>query len=121
MHGASVFTQRAFRRGTFKCGGGGGQGKVSGAWGAGWGIKGTISARFREPRLGEGTRWGEKRAEGDCLGQLLAYSPQNFFPPPSSLSLPLSGRSPGTVSHIHSPFLLDLCCRVERPSLTSFS
>lgn len=44
-----------------------------------------------------------------------------LFPPPSSLALPLSGRSPGTVSHIHSPFLLDLCCRVERPSLTSFS
>lgn len=44
-----------------------------------------------------------------------------LFSPLSSLALPFSGRSPGTVFHIHSPFLLDLCCRVERPSLTSFS
>lgn len=42
------------------------------------------------------------------------------LPAPAS-PLCLSGRPPGTVSHIHSPFLLDLCRRVERPSLTSFS
>jgi hypothetical protein len=88
-----------------------------GSWGRRVRLKGTILSR-----LGRGcsaTGAGCTRRKSALPDSRLFYA--ELFSPPSSLALPLSGRSPGTVFHIHSPFLLDLCCRVERPSLTSFS
>lgn len=60
----------------------GGRKRFLGAWGGGWGIKGAISAGFGALLLGRRDLPGRAGGEGDCLGRLLAYSPQNFFPLP---------------------------------------
>lgn len=92
-------------------------------WGKG---VGSLGRRMGDLRSDLTRVWGALLVRLDAQGRR-APGPASrlfsaeLFPPPTSLALPLSGRSPGTASHIHSPFLLDLCCRVERPSLTSFS
>lgn len=85
---------------------------AGGGWGQGHGR--VLDGALLLDRLGGKLRGEVRRAASR------PFHAELFFPP-SSLAMPLTGRSPGTVSHIHSPFLLDLCCRVERPSLTSFS
>lgn len=89
-----------------------------------WEQEGQCSHKERLRGVSQG---GDRGGFGAPRGGWRSGAISSGFPPlpPRTFLLPasllcLSRRPPGTAAHIHSPFLLDLCCGVERPSLTSF-